>query len=32
MHAAPQHLRDGEDLTPLARAILRDGAALDWPG
>lgn len=31
MHAAPRHLRDGEDLTPEARAILRDGAALDWP-
>jgi tRNA1(Val) A37 N6-methylase TrmN6 len=31
MHAAPHHLRDGEDLTPEARAILRHGAALDWP-
>ncbi|WP_372839612.1 tRNA1(Val) (adenine(37)-N6)-methyltransferase [Phaeovulum sp.] len=31
LHAAPQHLRDGEDLTPAARAILRDGMSLDWP-
>ncbi|PKP68938.1 MAG: methyltransferase [Alphaproteobacteria bacterium HGW-Alphaproteobacteria-4] len=30
MHAAPYHLRDGEDLTDAARAILRDGAALEW--
>ncbi|MDP2063132.1 MAG: methyltransferase [Phaeovulum sp.] len=30
MHAAPRHLRDGEDLTDAARAILRDGAALAW--
>ncbi|MBW6505152.1 MAG: methyltransferase [Rhodobacteraceae bacterium] len=30
MHAAPHHLRDGEDLTDAARAILRAGAALEW--
>ncbi|WP_243730871.1 tRNA1(Val) (adenine(37)-N6)-methyltransferase [Rubellimicrobium sp. CFH 75288] len=30
LHAAPRHLRDGEDLTPWARAVLRDGAALPW--
>lgn len=30
MHSAPRHLRDGEDLSPAARAILREGAALDW--
>lgn len=31
MHAAPRHLRDGEDLSDAARAILRDGAPLVWP-
>lgn len=28
LHAAPRHLRDGEDLTPEAAAILRDAAPL----
>ncbi len=31
LHAAPRHLRDGEDLTDAAREILRHGAALEWP-
>jgi len=31
MHAAAHHLRDGEDLSDPARAILRDGAPLVWP-
>lgn len=29
IHAGAAHLRDGDDQTPEARAILRDGAALD---
>ncbi len=29
LHAAPAHAGDGEDLTEAARAVLRDGAALD---
>ena len=29
LHEGAAHLRDGDDLTPAARAILRDGAALD---
>ena len=29
LHEGTAHLRDGDDLTPAARAILRDGAALD---
>lgn len=29
LHDGTAHLRDGDDLTPAARAILRDGAALD---
>ena len=29
LHAGPEHLADGEDYTPLVRAVLRDGAALD---
>jgi tRNA1(Val) A37 N6-methylase TrmN6 len=29
LHAGESHLRDGDDYTPEARAILRDGAALD---
>jgi tRNA1(Val) A37 N6-methylase TrmN6 len=31
LHDGATHLRDGDDLTPAARAILRDGAALDLP-
>lgn len=30
MHDGAAHLRDGDDYTPQARAILRDGAALPW--
>lgn len=30
LHAASHHLRDGEDLTDPARAILRGGEALAW--
>jgi tRNA1(Val) A37 N6-methylase TrmN6 len=30
LHAASRHARDGEDLTPQARAVFRDGAALPW--
>lgn len=29
-HAGAEHLRDGDDFTDAARAILRDGAALDF--
>lgn len=29
LHAGTAHVRDGDDLTPEARAVLRDGAALD---
>jgi hypothetical protein len=29
LHEGATHLRDGDNLTPAARAILRDGAALD---
>lgn len=32
VHAAARHERDGEDLSPWARAVLRDGAALPWGG
>ncbi|QBY02185.1 methyltransferase domain-containing protein [Rhodophyticola sp. CCM32] len=32
MHDGSDHQSDGEDYTAPARAILRDGAALDWPG
>lgn len=32
LHAAPNHQRDGEDLTAEARAILRDGGALPLSG
>ena len=28
LHGGAEHLRDGDDYTPAARAILRDGAAL----
>jgi tRNA1(Val) A37 N6-methylase TrmN6 len=31
MHEGDRHDRDADDYTPAARAILRDGAALDWP-
>ncbi len=31
LHAGAEHLADGEDLTAAAHAVLRDGAALDWP-
>ena len=30
LHAGERHLRDGDDLTEAARAILRSGRALDW--
>ncbi len=30
LHAGDKHEQDGEDFTDLARAILRDGAALPW--
>jgi tRNA1(Val) A37 N6-methylase TrmN6 len=30
MHGADRHLRDAEDYAPAIRAVLRDGAALDW--
>lgn len=30
LHEGPAHLADGDDFTPQAGAILRDGAALDW--
>lgn len=30
LHAGARHLRDGDDLSPEARAILRDGAPVDW--
>lgn len=30
LHDGPQHARDGDDYTALARRVLRDGAA--WPG
>ena len=30
MHEGDAHLRDGDDFSPLARAVLRDGAAIDW--
>ena len=30
VHAAARHLRDGDDLTEAARAVLREGAALDF--
>lgn len=30
LHDGPAHLADRDDFTPLASAILRDGAALDW--
>ncbi|MFN0113951.1 MAG: tRNA1(Val) (adenine(37)-N6)-methyltransferase [Paracoccaceae bacterium] len=32
LHEGAAHLRDGEDFSPRVRAILRGGAALDWPG
>lgn len=30
MHAGPRHAGDGDDFSPQAQAILRDGAALSW--
>lgn len=30
LHAGATHGRDGEDFTPAAQAVLREGAALDW--
>ena len=30
VHAAPRHERDGEDLSPWAMEVLRNGAALPW--
>lgn len=30
LHSGPDHRHDGDDFTPLARAILRDAAALNW--
>ena len=30
LHRGTKHVRDGDDYTPLARAILRDGAALEF--
>ena len=30
LHDGLAHLRDGEDFSAAARAVLRDGAALDW--
>jgi tRNA1Val (adenine37-N6)-methyltransferase len=30
LHEGADHLRDGDDFSPAARAILRDGAALEW--
>lgn len=32
LHQGAQHLRDEEDYRPVVQAILRSGAALDWPG
>lgn len=32
LHAGPRHERDGDDYRAGPRAILRDGAALDFPG
>ncbi len=31
LHAGPTHVRDGDDYTPEARAVLRDGRAIDDP-
>lgn len=31
LHEGPAHLRDGDDYSAGARAVLRDGAALTWP-
>ena len=31
LHSGARHERDGESYTPELQAILRDGAALDWP-
>jgi len=31
MHEGARHLADGDSYTPQLRAILREGAALDWP-
>lgn len=31
LHEGPEHLRDGDDYSARARAVLRDGAALAWP-
>ena len=31
LHDGDRHLRDGDDYTPAIAAVLRDGAALDWP-
>ncbi|TVQ54073.1 MAG: methyltransferase domain-containing protein [Rhodobacteraceae bacterium] len=30
LHAGPTHIRDGDDFSPEAAAVLRDGAALDF--
>jgi tRNA1(Val) A37 N6-methylase TrmN6 len=30
LHDGPQHVADGDDYAPVARAILREGAAIDW--
>lgn len=30
LHQGPAHVADGDDFTPAARALLREGAALDW--
>jgi tRNA1(Val) A37 N6-methylase TrmN6 len=30
LHDGDAHVGDGDDFTPLARAVLREGAALDW--
>ncbi len=31
MHEGPSHRADCKDFSPLAQAILRDGAPLPWP-
>ena len=32
LHQGAEHQRDGEDYAPAIAAVLRDGAALPWPG
>jgi hypothetical protein len=31
VHEGAVHLEDGDSYTPEVRAVLREGAALDWP-